>query len=148
MTRPLSVELPISVRTYDIDSAGHVSNIVYIRWLEDLRLELFEKHFSLQAFVQENITLVLASTHIEYKRSIRLFDRVTAEMWIESLTNATIKLRAEFFAEGKMTTEAWHTGVFVDLKSLKPRRVPEIVQTKFSQSPLLPKIATSIKRKK
>jgi acyl-CoA thioester hydrolase len=126
------------VRTYDIDSAGHVSNIVYIRWLEDLRLELFEKHFSLQAFVQDNITLVLASTHIEYKRSIRLFDPVRAEMWIESLTNATIKLRAEFSVDGRMTTEAWHTGVFVDLKTMKPRRVPEIVQTKFSEQQALP----------
>jgi acyl-CoA thioester hydrolase len=138
LTRPLSVDLPISVRTYDIDSAGHVSNIVYVRWLEDLRLELFEKHFSLQAFVQENITLVLASTHIDYKRSIRLFDRVTAQMWVESLTNATIKLRAEFAVDGKMTTEAWHTAVFVDLRTMKPRRVPEIVQARFKESQPLP----------
>lgn len=134
MIRPLSVDLPISVRTYDIDSAGHVSNIVYIRWLEDLRLELFEKHFSLQAFVQENITLVLASTHIEYKRSICLFDRVTAQMWVDSLTNATIKLKAEFYVDGTLTTEAWHIAVFVDLRTMKPRRVPEIVQTKFKGS--------------
>jgi acyl-CoA thioester hydrolase len=138
LTRPLFVDLPISVRTYDIDSAGHVSNIVYIRWLEDLRLELFEKHFSLQAFVQENITLVLASTHIDYKRSIRLFDRVTAQMWVESLTNATIKLRAEFAVDGKMTTEAWHSAVFVDLRTMKPRRVPEIVRTRFNESQPLP----------
>lgn len=132
MTRALQVDLPISVRTYDIDSAGHVSNIVYIRWLEDLRLELFEKHFSLQSFVKENITLVLSSTNIEYKRSIRLFDPVMAQMWVESLTNATIKLRAEFFVDGKVTTEASHTAVFVDLRTMKPRRVPEIVQKKFS----------------
>ncbi|MDR3612545.1 MAG: thioesterase family protein [Candidatus Obscuribacterales bacterium] len=138
MTRPLSVDLPINVRTYDIDSAGHVSNIVYIRWLEDLRLELFEKHFSLQAFVQENITLVLATTHIDYKRSIRLFDRVTAQMWVESLTNATIKLRAEFAVDGKKTTEAWHSAVFVDLRTMKPRRVPEIVRTRFNESQPLP----------
>jgi acyl-CoA thioester hydrolase len=138
LTRPLSVDLPINVRTYDIDSAGHVSNIVYIRWLEDLRLELFEKHFSLQSFVQENITLVLATTHIEYKRSIRLFDHVTAQMWVGSLTNATIKLQAEFAVDDKMTTEAWHTAVFVDLRTMKPRRVPEMVQTKFRESQQLP----------
>jgi acyl-CoA thioesterase FadM len=59
-------------------------------------------------------------------------------MWIESLTNATIKLRAEFSVDGRMTTEAWHTGVFVDLKTMKPRRVPEIVQTKFSEQQALP----------
>ena len=31
-------EQPLPIRTYDIDFAGIVSNIVFIRWLEDLRL--------------------------------------------------------------------------------------------------------------
>jgi acyl-CoA thioesterase FadM len=35
--RPLLVELPIVVKTYDIDFANIVHNRVYIRWLEDLR---------------------------------------------------------------------------------------------------------------
>jgi acyl-CoA thioester hydrolase len=39
--RCLEIEMPIRVRTYDIDSAGHVSNIVYLRWMEDMRLQIF-----------------------------------------------------------------------------------------------------------
>ena len=31
--RPLHVELPITVKTYDIDFLGIVSNIAYVRWL-------------------------------------------------------------------------------------------------------------------
>ena len=41
MTRPhdqFLVEMPLKVQGYDIDVAGIVSNIVYVRWLEDLRL--------------------------------------------------------------------------------------------------------------
>jgi acyl-CoA thioester hydrolase len=34
------VELELPIRTYDIDFAGIVSNIVYIRWLEDLRIQM------------------------------------------------------------------------------------------------------------
>ncbi len=45
--RPLEVELTIPVRSYDIDFAGIVSNIVYIRWLEDLRSKWLDEHFSL-----------------------------------------------------------------------------------------------------
>ena len=45
--RPLEVELTIPVRSYDIDFAGIVSNIVYIRWLEDLRLKWLDEHFPL-----------------------------------------------------------------------------------------------------
>jgi acyl-CoA thioester hydrolase len=35
-------EQPLPIRTYDIDFAGIVSNIVFIRWLEDLRLALLD----------------------------------------------------------------------------------------------------------
>ena len=70
----LGIQMKIKVRTYDIDSAGHVSNIVYFRWLEDLRLQLFEEYFSLRSFVEKGYTPVLAASSIEYKRPIKLFD--------------------------------------------------------------------------
>ncbi len=33
-------ELEIEIKTYDIDVAGRVNNIVYVRWIEDLRSRL------------------------------------------------------------------------------------------------------------
>lgn len=42
-------ELVFSIRTYEIDAAGHVNNIAYVKWLEDLRCELFNKYFSIDA---------------------------------------------------------------------------------------------------
>ena len=40
-------EQPLPIRTYDIDFAGIVSNIVFIRWLEDLRLALLDQTYPL-----------------------------------------------------------------------------------------------------
>ena len=40
-------EQPLPIRTYDIDFAGIVSNIVFIRWLEDLRLGLLDQAYPL-----------------------------------------------------------------------------------------------------
>jgi acyl-CoA thioester hydrolase len=45
--QPFEVEINLPVRTYDIDFAGVVSNTVYVRWLEDLRLEMLAHHFPL-----------------------------------------------------------------------------------------------------
>jgi acyl-CoA thioester hydrolase len=115
------------VRTYDIDSIGHVSNIVYIRWLEDLRLELFDKHFGFASVLAAGWSIVLIETQIEYKRAIKLADRVQAKMWISSLGKATINLAAEFFANEILTTKASHKAAFVDLKTTKPIRVPQVV---------------------
>jgi acyl-CoA thioester hydrolase len=45
MTEPRIVERALPIRTYDIDFAGIVSNIVYVRWLEDLRLAMMEEAY-------------------------------------------------------------------------------------------------------
>src|SRR5271156_3261879 len=41
-SKPCLSESDLAVRLYDIDFNGHVSNIVYIRWLEDIRTIAFE----------------------------------------------------------------------------------------------------------
>ena len=46
--KTLEVSLNLSIQTYDIDFAGIVSNIVYIRWLEDLRLKMLETYLPLE----------------------------------------------------------------------------------------------------
>lgn len=43
--RRFETTMAVKVATYDIDYANHVSNIVYFRWLEDLRLQLLEENF-------------------------------------------------------------------------------------------------------
>jgi acyl-CoA thioester hydrolase len=57
--RPLEVELVLPVKTYDIDFAGIVSNIVYIRWLEDLRLEMLDAYLPLQKMLEDGIAPIL-----------------------------------------------------------------------------------------
>ncbi|MEI2691642.1 MAG: hypothetical protein V9H69_18825 [Anaerolineae bacterium] len=58
--QPLEITLSIAVRTYDIDFASIVSNIVYIRWLEDLRLQMLAEYFPLDTAMQTmNIAPVL-----------------------------------------------------------------------------------------
>lgn len=131
----LSIETAIPVRTYDIDFAGHVSNIVYVRWLEDLRYLLFERHFSLQSLMDNGCTMVLKSTSVDYRHSIRLFDDVRAKMWVDAVSKVSITIKAEFYVGDVLTTTASHVGVFVDLEKLRPRRVPLEIVEKFSPLP-------------
>jgi acyl-CoA thioester hydrolase len=129
--KPLLIRRSIGVATYDIDFAGHVSNQVYLRWLEDMRLQLFEEHFPLEDFLAEGITPVIASTFIEYKSPIKLFDKPYGEMWISKCGNASLTIEAEIFIEEKLASRAEHVGVFVDLKSMRPVRLPKRILDKF-----------------
>jgi acyl-CoA thioester hydrolase len=130
----LFVEHDITVGTYDIDFAGHVSNISYLRWLEDMRLRLFDKYFPLKNFLEENKTPVLTSTAIQYKRPIRLFDRPHCYMRVSKMGLASLTIEAEFRVDGELTTVAEHVGVFIDLKTHKPIRIPKILLEKFEQA--------------
>ncbi len=59
-------ELALRVQTYDIDFAGIVSNIVFVRWLEDLRLGLMDEAYPLVQALAEDVAPILISTRISY----------------------------------------------------------------------------------
>lgn len=127
--RPLTVSAPIRVQGYDVDFAGIVSNIVYIRWLEDLRYRVLEAYYPLPQLLAEGLAPVLARTEIDYRRPIRHFDRVEGHMWLAALDAPRWVLAAEIYANGKRAAQARQTGVFVNTTTLRPVPVPERLQT-------------------
>ncbi len=131
--KPFLVELPFEVKTYEIDFAGIVSNIVYIRWLEDLRLEILKREFPLEHQLQQDIAPILVQTNIEYRRPVRMFQEVKGEMWMEDLTARTWVLQARFYADGVETTRVQQTGVFVNLSSGRSIPIPSLLREKFEQ---------------
>ena len=67
-------EQPLPIRTYDIDFAGIVSNIVFIRWLEDLRLALLDQAYPLVRALAEDVAPILLATRINYRRPVTIAD--------------------------------------------------------------------------
>jgi acyl-CoA thioester hydrolase len=123
--RPLAVSAAIRVQGYDVDFAGIVSNIVYVRWLEDLRYQVLETYYPLRQLLAEGLAPVLARTEIDYRRPIRHFDRVEGHMWLSALPAPRWVLSAEFYANGKRAARAQQTGVFVSTSTLRPAPMPE-----------------------
>lgn len=127
--RLFEVTLELPVRTYDIDFVGIVSNIVYVRWLEDLRLQVLAEHFPLDHAMQTlGISPVLLETHIEYKRPVRLFDRLLGRMWLAEVGRARAILKAEFTVDGELRALARQTTCFIDLTSGRPVPTPTAIR--------------------
>ena len=122
---PLLTELDFTVKTYDIDFAGHVSNIVYIRWLEDLRFALLERYLPLNRLMEKGMVPLVVETTVRYRRPVNLFETVRGRMWMDSRSRVRVGLRAEFTVAGDVRVEAVQSGAFVDLTTGRPRRVPE-----------------------
>jgi acyl-CoA thioester hydrolase len=122
--RPLLIEMEIKVRTYDIDSAGHVSNIHYLYWMEDMRLEVLERYLPMQPLLEKGYQPVIVSTEIQYKKAIKLFDKPKGFMWLSAAGKVSYTFEGEIYVNGELTTHATHKGVFVDPVSGRPRKLP------------------------
>src|SRR5215475_1033964 len=89
-------EQPLPIRTYDIDFAGIVSNMVFIRWLEDLRLGLMDQAYPLIRALAEDIAPILLSTRIDYRRPVTIADPLVGRMRVAGLSRVRWRLMAEF----------------------------------------------------
>src|ERR671923_2121034 len=91
-----TIEHIFRVMTYDIDFAGVLSNISYIRWLEDLRNLFAEQTLSIGEALQRGIAPTLMRTEIDYLAPVRFPDRVTGRMWLADHGRSKWELAAEF----------------------------------------------------
>ena len=129
--RPLLVEIPFRVQTYDVDFAGVMSNIVYIRWLEDLRVKVLDEYLPLDALLAQGISPILARTEINYRRPLRLDDRPIGRMWVSKIGRASSVLSAEFSLRDVIVADAHQVGTFITLATGRPVPLPRLLREQY-----------------
>ena len=129
--RPLLTEMGITVQPYDIDFAAHVNNVVYVRWIEDLRIELMRRHCPMQALVEGGMAAVVADTHIRYRKPVRLFDGPVGRAWSSELGRVSCVLHSEIAVDGQVCAEATQRVMFVDMNTMKAMRSPQELRDTF-----------------
>lgn len=73
--RKLVAEKEIEVNVYDIDAMGIVSNIVYVRWFEDLRTAFINQYMTYSEMMKFNISPILMRTESDYKVPLTIHDK-------------------------------------------------------------------------
>jgi acyl-CoA thioester hydrolase len=131
LSKPLEIALTLPVKTYDIDFAGIVSNIVYVRWFEDMRLAMLESSFPLEEQLQQGFAPIVLQTKIDYKQSIVLGDRPIGKMWIESLEALRWVVSAEITTGDKISAVGQQMGIFINLATKKPMRIPDRMKQQY-----------------
>ncbi|PZO44121.1 MAG: thioesterase [Pseudanabaena frigida] len=131
--QPFEIEIDLPVRTYDIDFAGIVNNIVYVRWLEDLRLEMLAHHFPLEKQIENGFAPVILQTKIDYKQAIKIADKPSGKLWMKSLESLRWTVSAAIAVNGKVAAISEQVGIFVNLQSNKPIRIPQELKQKYDE---------------
>jgi len=123
-SREWHVKMNFSPKMYDVDAVGIVSNITYVRWLEDMRTEFLNQYIPWERLREVSMAPVLAETNIQYKNPLRMGEDVEGKLRVKDTGRTSWKLTFEFERDGQIVIIAEQTGVFVDLQTKKPARLP------------------------
>lgn len=132
-TNPFSLEKAIEIQGYDIDYGGVVSNIVYVRWLDDLRSALMKEHYPIEQMAKDRVALVVNKTFAHYKKTASFGDSLCAFIEMKKLEGIRWELEAVIknSSSGKVIFSAVQSGAFIDLDKGKPVSAPEILVSKW-----------------
>jgi len=129
--RPARFEQTIAVQPADIDEQGHVNNVVYLRWVQDVA----GAHWTRVTTPAERAALgwVVLRHEIDYKLPARLGDSVIARTWVGENTAATYERHVELLraADGRLLARARSLWCPVDPKSGRPRRMDPALNERF-----------------
>ena len=125
LTKKMYVELPIKVKSYDTDYMKIVSNTVYVKWFEDLRMEILDRYFPLNDMLKENKTPILAETHIKYKRPITLQNNPIGKAWVSELGKSKWIINLEIWDNNVLYCEGQQVGYYFDMTTNKPAKFDE-----------------------
>lgn len=118
----------VPLRWADMDAFGHVNNVVYLRYLQEARVDMLFVHASAHGAEQLAEGVVVARHEIGYRAPLRFRARpVRVETWVTHVGNASFTLGYEVLDEqdGERTVYAVAATVLVpyDLADSRPRRV-------------------------
>ena len=120
--------LELTVTDAVIDANGHVNNVAYVHWMQDVAIGHFESLGGTAIMEEHGATWVARSHHIEYLRPTFAGDEITIRTWIEDMARATSKRRYEFLkndAPDTLVARGETTWVFLDVATGRPKRIPK-----------------------
>jgi acyl-CoA thioester hydrolase len=134
------LSFPLSIYTFQIDFMKHVSNIVYVQWMEIARTKLLDAvAMPVHDIAQSGFGPVLVESHITYKKPLSLGDQVRVETWISELTHASAWLEYRFYnGNNELAASGRQRGIFVDIATGKPRRLQWEERARFNAFLVVP----------
>lgn len=117
----------IIVAAKDIDELGHVNNVVYVRYVQEVAAAHWMNKASKE--MQERYAWVVLRHEIDYRNPAFLDEEIIGETWVGEYNGARfdrfVKLRSK--KTNKILVEAKTTWCMLDGKSMRPTRITQEV---------------------
>jgi len=135
--------LRVRASAEDIDGLGHVSNLVYLRWVLDAALaHSTAKGLDEAAYKARGQGWVVRRHEIDYLRAALEGDDLVVETRVASIAAASSTRKTRIFRDGELLARAATSWAYVDYRTGRPIRIPEEVKSLFDIEPAEPDQAT------
>lgn len=136
----------VEASTEDVDELGHISNLVYVRWLQEIaRAHSRALGWSHEAYLRLGAVFVVRRHEIDYLAPVYAGDSIRLTTSIKSWSGATCVRATEFarIADGRAVARGATLWAMVSTTTGRPRRVPPEILESFmtARAPLSPVFA-------
>ena len=133
MTRP--VRYRRKVRFWDVDAYGHVFNVRYFVYWDDVLCDAFEAAgVSFEAERNGGYEFVVAHLDCDYVGEARLGDELTTTITVERLGRTSIVFALETVNDttGEVVVRGREVYVVIDAETRRPTPIPDEVREAFA----------------
>lgn len=118
------------------DEFGHVNNQRYIAWMQDVATAHSAANgWPMEHYLEIGAAWVVRSHFIEYLRPAFAGDALDICTWAASLALRDVVRKYRFRRAGQILARAETKWVYVDIKSGRPKRIPEELLASFEAVP-------------
>jgi acyl-CoA thioester hydrolase len=124
-----------TVRPDDIDELGHVNNVRWLHFVNDVAMAHAALHGSdLDGLRQRGALWIVRRHELDYHRPALPGEEIVEETWVEQMTGAKSERHSRFTraSDGALLVSAVSTWAYVDAKTLRPTRIPEALRARFA----------------
>jgi acyl-CoA thioester hydrolase len=120
-----------------IDANGHVNNVAYVQWMQDVAVRHSEASGCTQAARNAGATWVVRKHSVEYLRPAFEKDPIAVMTWVSNFRRALSLRKYKFIrvSDNTVISLGETDWVFVDAASGRPRMIPQAVRRVFTLVP-------------
>lgn len=129
-------ETELQVRPDDIDMNQHVHGSRYFDYVLAARYDQMERCYkmSMEEFIKAGFGWFIRTAHVEYKRPLRLGDRMTIRTWVEEIFKDGVRVDYEIIktANGKLACDGYFDYAMVSLQTGRAEIIPDWIREKYA----------------
>jgi acyl-CoA thioester hydrolase len=123
--------LAIISQPADFDENGHVNNVVYLRWVQDIAIAHWRSRAPAEA--QAQWAWIVLRHEVDYRRPLLPGEGAGARTWVGERRGPRFDRYVRIDGpDGEMCAQTRSEWVLIDIVTRRPTRVPEWMETMFT----------------